>query len=338
MLHRSMSAVKPTLEAFIKEKGVTSALHERASFKEALSVISSSNEGVAFIVDDGNRLVGVLSDGDIRRHMGASPDFSDKPLSELMTHTPVCMKLHEDFDQVLSRMRLKKINALAIVNDDGTYRGSITLHEILAFFSPERVYIDDTEKPADENLERHISRYRFASQFIQRGASILDCACGSGYGSHILSRQAGTVTGVDHSTEAIAYAKSRYSGEKMCFIEKKIEHLDFAPESFDALISFETIEHISEEACRIYLKNAVSWIRKGGIFIVSSPMLRYKDNAPYVTNPYHINEMDKKRLIGMFGDIFSGCIIHYYHQKQDVFLPLSDEHTGFMVAVGRKSD
>ena len=72
------------------------------------------------------------------------------------------------------------------------------------------------------------------------------------------------------------------------------------------------------------------------MIIVSSPMLRYKDNEPFVTNPYHINEMDKSHLTGMFQDIFSDFVIHYYHQKQDVFLPLSHEHTGFMVAVGRK--
>ena len=336
MPHEVTTAVRPTLEAFIKEKGLTSALHEKASFKEALGVISASNEGIAFIVDDGNRLVGVLSDGDIRRHMRSSTDFSDKPLAMLMTRTPISMNLHEDFDQVLSRMRQKKINALAIVDNEGIYRGSITLHEILSHFSPERVYIDDTETPGDENLERHIARYRFASQFIQKGSAILDCACGSGYGSNMLARQAGFVTGVDHSKEAIGYAVNRYSGDKLRFVQRKIETLDFDPESFDALISFETIEHISEEACWNYLQNAVSWIRKGGIFVISSPMLRYKDNAPYVTNPYHINEMDRDRLLRMFEDIFNGCVIHYYHQKQDVFLPLSDEHTGFMVAVGRK--
>lgn len=328
--------MKPTLRQFIRNKGISNCLNENASFNDALEMITSTNEGITFIVNDRNELQGVLSDGDIRRHMGITPDFKDKPLHELMTRNPVRMTIHEDFDMVLSILRRHRINALAIVDGDNTYRGSITLHETLAYFSPERVYIHDSEKPDDDNIERHVSRYRFASNFIQKGWHVLDCACGSGYGSEILKRQAETVTGIDHSKEAISYAQKHYDMNSMTFMEEKIEHLDFDPESIDAIVSFETIEHISEDACRAYLRNAASWIRKGGIFIMSSPMLRYKDNEPYVTNPYHINEMDRHKLLHMFQDIFSGFIIHYYHQKQDVFLPLSDEHTGFMVAVGRK--
>ena len=328
--------MRPTLREFIDQKKSTNHLNENASFDDALERISAVNEGITFIVDDQHKLVGVLSDGDIRRHMNQNPDFRALPLSRLMTKNPICMAIGDDFDNVLSVMKKHKINALAIVDHDNVYLGSITLHETLRYFSPERVYIKDSEQVTDENLERHVSRYRFAANFIPRGAHVLDCACGSGYGSEIIFRQAAAVTGVDHSKEAIDYARAHYAHTGMTFIREKIEHLTFPREHFDAIISFETIEHITETNCRIYLEKSATWIKAGGIFIVSSPMLRYKDNEPYVTNPYHINEMAKPHLLDMFEKTFPGFIIHYYHQKQDVFLPLSDEHTGFMVAVGRK--
>ena len=328
--------MRPTLREFIDQKKSTNHLNEHASFEDALDIISATNEGITFIVDNRHKLVGVLSDGDIRRHMNQNPAFRSRPLSDLMTPNPISMTIDDDFDKVLSVMKKHKINALAIVDDDQVYLGSITLHETLRYFSPERVYIKDSEHVIDENLERHVFRYRFAANFIPKGAHVLDCACGSGYGSDILFRQAQTVTGVDHSKEAIDYARAHYAHTGMTFIREKIEHLAFPNERFDAVVSFETIEHITETDCKAYLEKSAAWIKEGGIFVVSSPMLRYKDNEPFVTNPYHINEMDKPRLLGMFEETFPGFIIHYYHQKQDVFLPLSHEHTGFMVAVGRK--
>ena len=327
--------MKPTLKEFLSKKEKNNILFADATFGEALKKIDSLNEGITFIVDEKNKLTGVLTDGDIRRFLNKNNGERPDSISDIFTRRPVTINIGTPFDFVLSIMKKRMINALAVVDDENTYMGFITLHETLKYFSPERIYPGETEDK-DGNIERHISRYRFASNFVQKDWNVLDCACGSGYGSEILAGQANHVTGVDRSKEAILYAEDNHSPENTHYILEDIENLSFDSEAFDAIISFETIEHIPFEACRMFLLKMVKWLKPGGVFIISSPMLRYRDNEPYITNPYHVNEIDKLSLLEMFNDIFSGFIIHYYHQKQDVFLPLSDEHTGFMVAVGRK--
>ena len=67
----------------------------------------------------------------------------------------------------------------------------------------------------------HFHRYVFA-QALVTGKTVLDAACGEGYGSALLARTAASVVGVDLAAEAILHAKTRYCG---------FENLDFIVES-----------------------------------------------------------------------------------------------------------
>ena len=57
---------------------------------------------------------------------------------------------------------------------------------------------------ADENFRNHLRFYQFASQFV-RGKEVLDCGCGTGYGSALLADSgAKSVLGIDFSCPASA--------------------------------------------------------------------------------------------------------------------------------------
>lgn len=85
---------------------------------------------------------------------------------------------------------------------------------------------------------KHVQRYLLAAEHIN--GSVLDIACGCGYGSSILSDKAVSVLGVDYSKEAIDYAKSNYSKPNISFMVGDLSKLG----DFDSIVSLETLEHI----------------------------------------------------------------------------------------------
>jgi len=208
--------------------------------------------------------------------------------------------------------------------------------------SPERIY--PVPGDPDENVRRHIARYEFAASFIPAGAAVLDCACGSGYGTEILAGQASEVFGVDRSAEAIDYARERHARPNIVYARMPMEELRFPPglsrpaNGLGAVVALETLEHVPRHVCRQFLCEHGAWIEPGGVLVASSPMLRYRDGQPYITSPYHINEMPRAELLAMFEELLPGSqwVKHYYHQEREAFLPLLDEDTGFCVLVARK--
>jgi SAM-dependent methyltransferase len=202
--------------------------------------------------------------------------------------------------------------------------------------SLERIY--PLPDDASESVRRHRARYEFAAQFVQPDAMALDCACGSGYGSEILARSAKGVIGVDKSPEALEWAKAHHDAATIRFMRRDIEEIAFQAGSFGAVVTLETLEHLPPEVCWPFLANAATWVQPGGVLVASSPMLRYRDGQPYVTSPWHVNEMPRPELLEMFADCLPGFVIHLYHQKQGAFAPLLDEDTGFCVAVARRKE
>lgn len=137
-------------------------------------------------------------------------------------------------------------------------------------FTGERLVINKTvKKKYSDVLEEHLARYQLACAYVN-GRKVLDAACGTGYGSYMLSEAgAAEVTGVDISPDSIAGAMETYRSENISFRQGDINKLPFADGSFDAVISFETIEHI--ENGRTWIAESARLLKPNGIFIVSTP-------------------------------------------------------------------
>lgn len=131
----------------------------------------------------------------------------------------------------------------------------------------------------------HELRYKWLEEFINN-KEILDIACGSGFGTKILSKKAKSVIGCDIDKEIIDYASYRYSNNN---IEYRVENAeDFKLDNkLDIIISFETIEHLKN--VDNYLKSIDNNLKEGGLFFVSTPISSKEiDNNP--DNKYHIQE------------------------------------------------
>jgi len=137
--------------------------------------------------------------------------------------------------------------------------------------------------------QMNIGRYHFASQFVV-GKSILDVACGAGYGSSYLARKgARWVIGSDVSPEAVSYAVRYYKDEKTEFVCADATRLPFINNSFDCVVSFETIEHIKEY--ERFLSECRRVLKKEGVFICSTPNRGL--SSPILKKPlyqYHVKE------------------------------------------------
>jgi 2-polyprenyl-3-methyl-5-hydroxy-6-metoxy-1,4-benzoquinol methylase len=116
----------------------------------------------------------------------------------------------------------------------------------------------------------HLDRYKFASNFVNE-KNVLDAACGTGYGSNLLYRagNAKNVVGLDNEIAAVKYAQEKYSAKNVHFVNGSITKLPFADNSFDVVVSFETIEHVNEE--NELLSETWRMLRKNGTFILSTP-------------------------------------------------------------------
>ncbi len=93
-------------------------------------------------------------------------------------------------------------------------------------------------------FQESLARYEFVVKKIGNNIKILDAACGTGYGSRVLSRR-GEVVGLDNDAEAINFAKARYS-KYANFLLGDIENIKQNVGTFDVICCFEAIEHLKQ--------------------------------------------------------------------------------------------
>ncbi len=169
-------------------------------------------------------------------------------------------------------------------------------------FTGERFIPGDNFCGPDTNIHKeHISRYEFACNYI-KDKKILDIACGVGYGCKMFIDQgAKHVTGCDLSDESIDYAKKHFSTNNIEFLKKDIRHLDFPDETFDCVVSFETLEHIKEQ--EIVLKELNRVLKKDGFLIISTPNREVRSLDEEGSNIFHEKELsvnEFKNLITLY--------------------------------------
>lgn len=99
--------------------------------------------------------------------------------------------------------------------------------------------------------------------------SVIDVGCGTGYYSHriFLGMNDVYVTGLDINS---CFDESLVS-EHYRFVRADIFNIPFKPESFDAAVSFDVIEHVEDDAG--FVSRIISAIKPGGFFVIGTPNL-----------------------------------------------------------------
>jgi SAM-dependent methyltransferase len=152
--------------------------------------------------------------------------------------------------------------------------------------------IDVVGRPRTHTEQRHQNRYRWAATIV--AGDILDAACGTGYGAHILS-SSGRVVGLDYSEDTLALARQRAPEAE--FVLASLPELPLPDDSFDAVVSFETIEHVADPSQTLRAFRRV--IRTDGRLLLSTPRA---DREGAWDNPFHVKEFVLDELTDLLAE------------------------------------
>jgi ubiquinone/menaquinone biosynthesis C-methylase UbiE len=102
---------------------------------------------------------------------------------------------------------------------------------------------------------------------LEPSSSVLDLGCGSGDPADVEISKEHKVTGIDISQTQINLARQNVPTGH--FLHGDAGSVEFPPTSFDAVISFYTLEHIPREEHRTILRRIHNWLRDGGLLLIS---------------------------------------------------------------------
>lgn len=158
----------------------------------------------------------------------------------------------------------------------------------------------------------HYHRYAVVLDLVA-GKDILDIASGEGYGSFLMADTARTVLGVDISDEAVLNAKNSYSSLKdnLNFSVGSAIDLDLEDNSFDVVVSFETIEHLAEQNEMLAELRRV--LKPDGVLVMSSPNRPIYSEESGEHNEFHVKELDFSEFDQLLHREFDA--VNYYGQR-----------------------
>jgi len=101
---------------------------EGKNMSDAVLTITGKKFGCAGVIDTSGKLIGIVTDGDIRRHMGA--DFMEKTVAAVMTKTPQTIRPRALAAEALNIMNAKRITVLFVCEDEKPV-GILHIHDLL---------------------------------------------------------------------------------------------------------------------------------------------------------------------------------------------------------------
>jgi arabinose-5-phosphate isomerase len=106
------------------------AVSPAAAVRDALIAMTKAQAGAVVVVDDRRRVLGLLTDGDLRRYLaGGATDFQTRPVADLMTHNPCSGRADRLAADALVLFQQHRFDALVVVLDDGPLAGMIDLQD-----------------------------------------------------------------------------------------------------------------------------------------------------------------------------------------------------------------
>lgn len=104
---------------------------EDATLHEALLEMTSKGLGMTGVADKRNRLVGVFTDGDLRRILNREIDIRTAQITEVMTRNPRTETSDRLAAEAVHFMRTHKINGIFVVDGNGCVLGALNMHDLL---------------------------------------------------------------------------------------------------------------------------------------------------------------------------------------------------------------
>ncbi len=98
--------------------------------RDVIYEMSRKGLGITSVVDGEGQLLGVISDGDLRRQLEKDDRIVDKHASQCMTGSPVTVDPQEAATAALALMEQKKITVILVPDENGKLIGALHLHDL----------------------------------------------------------------------------------------------------------------------------------------------------------------------------------------------------------------
>jgi SAM-dependent methyltransferase len=176
----------------------------------------------------------------------------------------------------------------------------------------ERITITKPEAEAIERdilIRRHIERYAIVRQYAY--GRTLDCACGVGYGTHLLAKNADVtkIYGIDGDAASIEHARREFGSEKIEFVHGDIANTTLP--DIDFLVSLETIEHLPDPRVLSALAQRCH---------VQEVMVSFPAKKTTHYNPHHFWDFSVQDILEIFDDFVMINNFSYTFDTQFVHL------------------
>ncbi|HZV72979.1 MAG TPA: glycosyltransferase [Conexibacter sp.] len=156
--------------------------------------------------------------------------------------------------------------------------------------------------PDVQVVYEHYHRYLWAAELAE-ARRVLDIASGEGFGSAILAGKAAHVTGIDIDPTTVQHSQLNYAAPNLEFREGSALELEaFEAASFDLVVTFELIEHVTDHE-RV-LAGIQHVLAPDGLLVISTPDRRMYTDATGADNPYHEHELTEHELRALLGGRF----------------------------------
>lgn len=166
---------------------------------------------------------------------------------------------------------------------------------------------------------RHEAAYAFARRFAD-GATVVDVACGVGYGAAILGSRPRRYLGVDRSIRALGTAASRAAAGRADFACGDVMgSVPIASKRADLVLAFQIIEHIPERGTAEFLRELRRVCRDGGRVVLTTPNRAHRLlplQPPW--NPYHTREFSRGELDDALRSVFGNVSLRGLRADEEI--------------------
>lgn len=117
------------VSAFMATGGDLPLISPQTTMADAILEMTAKSQGAVGVIDDDNTLLGVITDGDLRRHL--SSNILDKAAADVMTKNPLTVDADALASKAVHMMQEKKITSLFVVDNTKKVQGLIHIHHCL---------------------------------------------------------------------------------------------------------------------------------------------------------------------------------------------------------------
>ena len=176
----------------------------------------------------------------------------------------------------------------------------------------------------------HYRRYEFACKLLNSDMLVGDLACGTGYGTVMMSHFANHAYGCDISP-ILQSVKKRYAKfDRVSFLQSDILLVRGIP-ILNAIVSFETVEHLPDQLVGKLFEKFKSMLCDGGLLVFSTP---FRQPATPASKKHHrVFEIDEVKATYWANEAGFQVQNFFYQNYENNEIKATEEPKDFMICV-----